>query len=318
MGGLFLVMQYAILNGKKIEATKSGEIGICRCCNSKVRAHCGNIIVWHWKHINKEECDSWWEPETKWHRDWKNKFNKENQEVICFDETTGEKHIADVKFNNNIVIEFQNSSIGLDEIESRNNFHKKIIWVLNGDKFRKRFLVKPLYKNRFCINALYYHLKTNSMGISLQESLANFENKSIHYTEQYRDSDLYIKITNYFKSKYIKWFDYSVYVSKYQSGENRFNGIFYTILKSKIIELGLERFLSVCIYKWKHPNVFSKLNLFENHIYIDLGDLYLYRIYNNIFSTHLLIFNGYLDCVRIKKRDFINNNISENVQNKHI
>lgn len=132
-------MQYALLNNERIPATKSKEIAYCSCCNSEVRAYCGDIMVWHWKHVKKEECDSFYEPETKWHRDWKNKFSKENQEVVCFDEITGEKHVADIKLNNGVVLEFQNSPISLREIKSRNDFYKKIIWVLNGDKFKKNF-----------------------------------------------------------------------------------------------------------------------------------------------------------------------------------
>jgi len=53
-------------------------------------------------------CDNWWENETQWHRDWKNHFPVEWQEVVQIAED-GEKHIADVKTSEGWVVEFQHS-----------------------------------------------------------------------------------------------------------------------------------------------------------------------------------------------------------------
>ena len=66
---------------------------------------CGKVKVNHWAHKGNRNCDTWWEPETEWHRSWKNNFASEWQEIILADEITGEKHIADVRMPDGFVIE---------------------------------------------------------------------------------------------------------------------------------------------------------------------------------------------------------------------
>ena len=124
-------MRFALSNNLRIEATK-GAKGICPCCATELVARCGEIKVHHWAH--KKKCnDHWWENETEWHRDWKNKFPKDWQEIIHKD-TVGEKHIADVKTLEDWVVEFQHSPISKEERSSRDNFYKKIIWVVDGTR----------------------------------------------------------------------------------------------------------------------------------------------------------------------------------------
>ncbi len=106
---------------------------ICQCCEEELIAKCGNFRVHHWAHKNSH-CDSWWEPETEWHRNWKNKFPAEWRESIKYDTISNEKHIADIyNPNNDLVIEFQNSPISLDELRSRESFYNKLIWVVNAE-----------------------------------------------------------------------------------------------------------------------------------------------------------------------------------------
>ena len=120
-------MRFALdkTTNKRIEPTK-GAIAVCQCCKRDVIPKCGKIRVHHWAHKNKSHCDRWWEPETEWHRSWKDEFPHDWQEVIKYDEENNEKHIADV-FNpsKELVIEFQNSSINIDELQSRERFYKK-------------------------------------------------------------------------------------------------------------------------------------------------------------------------------------------------
>lgn len=125
-------MKFALNNGAKLEATK-GAKGICPICSSELIAKCGNLKVNHWAHKGKHNCDLWWENETEWHRNWKNKFPIDWQEVIHFD-TNGEKHIADVKTNNNWIIEFQHSFLKPEERLARKAFYKKLIWVVDGKR----------------------------------------------------------------------------------------------------------------------------------------------------------------------------------------
>jgi competence protein CoiA len=126
-------MKYAIVNDAKSEA-KKGLCGLCPNCEGPMIPKCGEKKIHHWSHKGKLECDPWRENETEWHRNWKGCFHIDNQEVVHRDEITGEKHIADVKTNDGIVIEFQHSPIKSEERKSRNDFYKNIIWIADGKR----------------------------------------------------------------------------------------------------------------------------------------------------------------------------------------
>jgi len=126
-------MRFAIVNGEKAEAQPKAK-GICPHCQSEMIAKCGRVKVWHWAHKGNPPCDPWWESETEWHREWKDKFPKEWQEISHIDPLTGEQHIADVKNPFGLVIEFQHSTIKLEERISREEFYKKMIWVVDGTR----------------------------------------------------------------------------------------------------------------------------------------------------------------------------------------
>lgn len=123
-------MKYAIVEGKKAEATKRAK-GVCQFCASELIAKCGETKSHHWAHKSIRGCDSWWETEGEWHRSWKNEFPSEWQEIIHI-ASTGERHIADVKTETGWVIEFQSSYLKPEERRSRNEFYDKLIWVVDG------------------------------------------------------------------------------------------------------------------------------------------------------------------------------------------
>ena len=127
-------MRFAILNGERHEAYK-GLLGICPSCEKPVIAKCGELKIHHWAHKGKIECDGWWENETEWHREWKSHFPIAWQEKI-HDGANNEKHIADVKTDHDLVIEFQHSALKPEEHQSRNEFYKKIVWVVNGKRLK--------------------------------------------------------------------------------------------------------------------------------------------------------------------------------------
>ncbi len=131
-------MKFALVNGRKIEA-KKGLTGICPFCGETLIAKCGSIKINHWAHKSKQKCDVWWENETLWHRKWKNNFPIQWQEKILYDDLTGEKHIADVCTNSNLVIEFQHSSIKHEEKLSRDKFYKNILWVVDGTRLKNDY-----------------------------------------------------------------------------------------------------------------------------------------------------------------------------------
>jgi hypothetical protein len=95
-------------------------------------ARCGRVKVWHWSHKAVPPCDPWYESETQWHRDWKNRFPINWQEIPQVDPATGEVHIADVKTAHGRVIEFQHSPLSPAEMKAREAFYGDMIWVVDG------------------------------------------------------------------------------------------------------------------------------------------------------------------------------------------
>jgi len=128
-------MKFAVIEGERREA-RPGLSAKCPACGDAMIAKCGPHVVWHWAHRRRRTCDRWWESETEWHRAWKDQFPEHWQEVIHRSEN-GEKHIADVKTESGVVLEFQHSLLRRDERESREIFHPKMVWVVNGRR-RKR------------------------------------------------------------------------------------------------------------------------------------------------------------------------------------
>ncbi|AMN40481.1 competence protein CoiA [Rhodoplanes sp. Z2-YC6860] len=128
-------MKFAIIQEQRREA-QPGLSGTCPSCKAEVIAKCGSLRVWHWAHRGVRVCDPWWEPETEWHRSWKNEFPADWQEVVHFAQS-GEKHIADVKTQSGMIIEFQHSFLKMEEREARELFYRKMVWVVDGRR-RKR------------------------------------------------------------------------------------------------------------------------------------------------------------------------------------
>ena len=130
-------MKYALVHDQRSEA-EPGLSGLCPVCGAAMVAKCGEVRVWHWAHRGKRQCDRWWETETDWHRNWKDRFPGEWQEVIQTAEN-GEKHIADVKTGQDWVIEFQHSHIKPEERRSREAFYGDMVWVVDGLRRKRDF-----------------------------------------------------------------------------------------------------------------------------------------------------------------------------------
>ncbi|SEL62943.1 Competence protein CoiA-like family protein [Chitinophaga rupis] len=111
-----------------------GLFAVCPFCEAALVPKCGGVRIHHWAHRNDKMCDRWWEPETEWHRSWKNVFPAEWQEIILPDKGTGEKHIADVCTSHDLVIEFQHSPINPQERITREKFYKNMVWVVDGSR----------------------------------------------------------------------------------------------------------------------------------------------------------------------------------------
>ena len=152
-------MQFAIVNNQRT-APSPGLPGFCPACGGPVIAKCGEQRIHHWAHRGERDCDHWWEPETEWHRNWKNAFPEEWQEVVQRD-SNGEKHIADVRTAQGLTIEFQHSHLRSEERAARENFYGAMVWVVDGHRvggdlprFREgaralRLIDKGLYLHQF-------------------------------------------------------------------------------------------------------------------------------------------------------------------------
>lgn len=140
------MIRYALVDGEIREPT-SGLKGVCPGCGTKLTAKCGSLRIHHWAHQRRIDCDPWWEPMTQWHIDWQNKFPAAWREVIFRDEESGEFHRADIYTPQGLTIEFQYSPLSKEELESRNSFYKKIIWVVNAQRLKEQFTFEKSIPN---------------------------------------------------------------------------------------------------------------------------------------------------------------------------
>lgn len=101
-------------------------------------AKCGPRVMHHWAHRGHRNCDPWWENETEWHREWKNRFPESCREIshIAAD---GEIHRADIRTPTGVYIEVQHSAITDAERVSRESFYGNLVWVIDGKPFEKSF-----------------------------------------------------------------------------------------------------------------------------------------------------------------------------------
>lgn len=123
-------MNFATIDGER-RAAQPGLAAVCPACGKPMLAKCGKLRVWHWAHRGIRSCDQWWEPETEWHRAWKNHFPEDWQEFV-HRSAEGEIHIADVKTAHGVTLEFQHSFLNPAERASREAFYQKMAWIIDG------------------------------------------------------------------------------------------------------------------------------------------------------------------------------------------
>lgn len=129
-------MQLALVNGSKRIASP-GAVASCPGCAGAVLAKCGEILVWHWAHVVGEDCDSWAEGETPWHRDWKSAAPLDRQEVIIG------AHRADVVAGDGAVCELQHSGIAPEAVAVREaHYGPEMRWLF--DARERGFDLAPL------------------------------------------------------------------------------------------------------------------------------------------------------------------------------
>jgi hypothetical protein len=127
-------MKYAIVDGQRREALH-GLTGTCQACHVVMTPKCGSIRMAYWSHP-PGAFKHHWEPETEWHRAWKNAFPEDCQE-IPHRAADGELHIADVKTPHGRVLEFQHSSLPDDERRARERIYDPMYWIVDGLRLRR-------------------------------------------------------------------------------------------------------------------------------------------------------------------------------------
>jgi hypothetical protein len=153
-------MKFACIEGNDRVEAQPGLTGKCRDCGQAMVTKCGEHRMWHWAHPKSEACDPWREPETEWHRSWKNQFPAAWQE-IAHTAQSGERHRADVKTDNGLILEFQHSPLSEAERVSREEFYTRLVWVVHASRrLRDR---KKLFASLRQLNTAAWSLPTFSI-----------------------------------------------------------------------------------------------------------------------------------------------------------
>lgn len=137
----------AAADGRRIRATP-GEIGCCVSCDEPLIPKCGSLVIHHWAHHARRDCDPWTEPETDWHLGWKAEFPPDCVEVPVGD------HRADVKLGR-LVVEFQHSPISVLTIRERERHYGLMAWVFDGRRWAER--MRPYHRYRRNANVRWSH-----------------------------------------------------------------------------------------------------------------------------------------------------------------
>ena len=119
-------MMYADTDAGRVEATPGGR-GTCPSCWGPTIAKCGSIVVHHWAHAAGDDCDTWSEPESPWHRRWKSYYAGCGASV----EVPMGTHRADVVTAGGGVVELQHSPIALAEALEREHFYGRMLWLFD-------------------------------------------------------------------------------------------------------------------------------------------------------------------------------------------
>lgn len=127
-------MFYALTDGGYRQPKARGEKATCPLCKQVLTAVIPVQNEAHWRH-KAGDCDPWSEPEGPWHLGWKELFPTECREKALHDQIEG--HRADIFIESdlgNTILEIQNSSISISEIEIRERFYSKfgrMFWLVN-------------------------------------------------------------------------------------------------------------------------------------------------------------------------------------------
>lgn len=129
------------INGERIyiDDAEVKQDYFCPVCQSVMIQKRGNINAHHFAHKAGKECDPWYSGKlSPWHKKMQSYFKKSSQEVVIWDKTHTEFHIADAVVqisDKKYIIEFQHSVMPQKEFLPRSRFYMKcgyrLIWVFD-------------------------------------------------------------------------------------------------------------------------------------------------------------------------------------------
>ena len=133
----------------RVEPKKGLEGVVCPICKQPVYARCGEERIAHWSHKSLIDCDPWQEPETLWHRDWKNRFGDMQEQMH---ERDGTRHMADIKTPDGTIVEFRHGYINAEGQRTRQAFFgETMFWVVDCGSNPKR--AERFKDNKYCLNS---------------------------------------------------------------------------------------------------------------------------------------------------------------------
>lgn len=126
----------------------------CPLCAAKLIRKMGMLNAHHFAHIKGSSCDPWYNDMSEWHRKWQSLFPVHFQEEVV--SYQGQYHIADICLNR-AIIEFQHSSIRIEDLAERIEFYSSVkgqlIWVV--DCYGKSISTETRYKDRIYLDLIH-------------------------------------------------------------------------------------------------------------------------------------------------------------------
>jgi competence CoiA-like predicted nuclease len=138
-------------NNSRSKVQRKGQRGHCPKCGSEVIAKCGQVNTWHWAHKVKQDCD-WYSSESEWHREWKSLFPSNKVEVYM------NRNRADAIDATGCVWEFQNSYLGGEEIDEREQVYENLLWIWNV-KGQQKLITFDKYIQDISYEVNWYNLR---------------------------------------------------------------------------------------------------------------------------------------------------------------
>lgn len=131
-------MMYALDRAGQVITATPGADGTCRGCGSPLSPKCGALVAHHWAH-RSADCDTWAEPDNRWHLNWQSHAPPERAEV-----TIG-AHRADMVTPDGRVVEIQHSTLAVADIQAREQHYGRMAWIFDArDAYAAdRLLIRP-------------------------------------------------------------------------------------------------------------------------------------------------------------------------------